>query len=612
MTTRISKRAPQLKVPAEVEKFKKQKAGETTKSNDGSVTKRRTTAKGSKELTEREGKLLEHTTEYRRTSSTAKSQSENTFVDHSDMLGRRSLEQQKTTLSNNGDRHVTVQSRDVFGIDKRATQTDSERTRGNTTTTRHSTTSRDSRGNASQSRDVTRVTTQGDTTVTRGRKDASGSELTTRSSTTYENGVFRLADQADWGKNKSLERSFMKETEFDAKPYTDKADKVLPWVGKIFKALGLEETWESAVSPERMHETSLYSSDKASVATRVGITGGQSASIDHDGITGHFNREAVAGIYAEAQDHVSGKYGEAGYHATAKAEARASIDAQGRLDSNGLNATVNARVGASVEATIDASAATRSVTIGGVEMNAGVDGHARASAEAVAEATGTVQITRDPPTAIAQGTAGASAVAKVEGEIKLHAGPFSVVGNAYASAGAEARASGIIGYQDGKLKLGGSLGAALGVGAGAGVTVEVDVAAIGEAAKGLADVDGDGELGLGDVVAAGKKLVHVAENVTHALDANGDGHLGIGDLFAAARHVVGGAQHTVAAAEQKVAQAAVKTFDFSGDGRLSGADAGALALKVGEAAAKSIHDRAAKAEKAVHDSAVRVAHFFGL
>jgi hypothetical protein len=80
-----------------------------------------------------------------------------------------------------------------------------------------------------------------------------------------------------------------------------------------------------------------------------------------------------------------------------------------------------------------------------------------------------------------------------------------VVANVYGSAGAEARATGIIGYQDGKFKIGGSVGAALGLGAGGGATVEVDVRQIGEMAKNAADVNNDGKLGLDDAGAAVSK-----------------------------------------------------------------------------------------------------------
>lgn len=601
--TKITKQSKSLQVPKEVEKFKKQKTAETVKNDDGSVTKRRETARSTKELTTRDGKLLESSSEYRRSSTTAKGgQADSSFVDRSDMLGRRSQEHRHETINPRGDANVRLQTKDVFGIDKTAIEKSTTRERGATTTTRNTTSSFDSRGNAARASDVTRVTTsnEGKTTVTRNAKDATGSDLTTRSNTSYEGGVFTLNDGMDWKSNKSIERSFMKETEFDSKPFTDKADKITPWIGKIFKALGLEQTWSSQVDPQRMSENTLFQNDIAKVGTRVGISGGQSLTVDSSGIHGNFNREAVAGIYAEAGDHVSGKYGEASYHATAMAEAKASIDAQGKIDSNGLDATATIRAGAKVEVEATGHAQTQSITIGGVEMNAAADARVKATAEVAAEATGRVQITRDPPTAIAEGTAGVSAVAKVEGEIKLSAGPFSVTGSAYASAGAEARATGIIGYQDGKLKIGGSAGAALGLGAGAGLQVEIDVAQIGEAAKGLADVDGDGELGFGDVIAAGRKLVGAAETVARAADVNGDGRVGFADAVAAGNNVA-----------RATARAVTRAADVNGDGKLGLDDAAAAATNAARVAADTARNVVSGAADVAKNTAKKVASWFG-
>jgi hypothetical protein len=94
--------------------------------------------------------------------------------------------------------------------------------------------------------------------------------------------------------------------------------------------------------------------------------------------------------------------------------------------------------------------------------------------------------------------------------VTFSAGPFSVVASAYASAGAEARASGIIGFEDGKLKIGGSAGAALGIGGGASATVEIDVAQIGQMAKNVADVNDDGKVDLWDAASAVSKTAKFA------------------------------------------------------------------------------------------------------
>lgn len=556
--TKIKRESNGLKLPAEVQRFKNQKAGEVTKNADGSVTKRRQTAKGSKELTTREGKLLETTTEFRKSSTNKRgTQSDSSFTDHTDMIGRRSTAHQRESVDARGDRRASTDTHDVFGIDKHVTERNTTRTNGNTTTTSNRTASRDSVGNAATASDVTRVTEDGKSVITRNEQRARGSELTTRSSTSYDDGLFTLSDGADWSKRSSVDRSYLKETEFDSKPFTDKADKAMPWVGKIFRALGLEQEWSGSVSPDRMKETTLVSGAVGSVATRVGIAGDQRLAINADGIQASFNREAKAGIYAEAADRVEGRYGTAEYTARAQAEAKASIDAQGRIDANGLDATVTARAGVSAEAEVTGRAATKSVTVGGVEFNAAADGRAKVAAEAVAEATGTVAIKRNPPTAIARGTAGASAVVKAEAEIKLSAGPFSVTGSAYASAGAEARATGVIGYEDGKLKIGGSAGAALGLGAGAGVTVEIDVRQIGEAAKGLADVNHDGKLDLADVGAAARKVASVATTVASkardVADANHDGKVDLRDVGAAASNVAHKAADVAHSAAKKVA-----------------------------------------------------------
>ncbi len=390
--TKITKRSSELKFPAEVERFRKQKAGEVTKNADGSVTKRRDTAKTSKELTTRGGKLLESVVQFRKSSTGKRGTTDSSFTASTDMIGRKSTEQHRESVNAKGDTTARTATHDVFGTDKQSLERNTVRTRGQTTTTASRTSSKDSRGNAATASDVTRVTDDGKSVVTRNEKHANGSELTTRSSTTYEDGKFTLSDGADWQKNKSVDKSFLRETAADSKAVTDKADKVTSVVGKIFKALGLEQEWKSEVPADRMTEKTLVQGDHGSVSSRVGISGSQRLAINADGVQGSFNREAKAGIYAEASDHVSGRYGEAGYAAHAQAEAKASVDAQGKIDSNGLDATVTLRAGVSAEAEITGRAQSQSVTLGGVEMNVAAEGRAKVSAEAVAEATGTVKV----------------------------------------------------------------------------------------------------------------------------------------------------------------------------------------------------------------------------
>ncbi len=495
-------------LPREVQQLAKSKRAEVTKNADGSVTRRRDTAKTSKELTTSTGKLAESTLEFHKTSTRRGTQSDSTFTAKTDMLGRASTEARRQTVNAKGDVSVFGKTADVFGIDKQTTDKTTVRDQRDTLVTSNKTTSKDSRGNKASTSDVTRVTEQGKSVVTTNDKRAKGSELTTRSSTTYEDGKFTLSDGADWLKNTSVDKSYLKETEVDPTRVLAKADKFTSVFGKIFKALGLEGEWKSSLTEDLMKNKTLFESDRGSVATQIGVTGNQRFAINGDGVQASFDREAKAGVYARAHDEVTSRLGTASYDATAQAEATARIDAQGKIDANGLDAVINARVGVAIQAEITARAQTNSVTFMGTQLNAAAEGHAKVAAEASAEVTGTVKILRNPPTAIARGTAGASAVAKAEGDLRLSAGPFSVVGNAYASAGAEARASGVIGYEDGKFKIGGSVGAALGLGAGAGVTVEVDVRQIGQMAKNAADLDHDGKLGLGDARAAVSKSAH--------------------------------------------------------------------------------------------------------
>ncbi|MBS1149219.1 MAG: uncharacterized protein H6Q89_917, partial [Myxococcaceae bacterium] len=369
------------KLPKEVEGLAKSKTAEVTRNADGSVTRRRDTAKTSKELTTRSGKLLESSLEYRKSTHTARGDGESQFVKNTDLLGRESTQAQSEFTNNAGVITQRVRGTDVYGVEKQGKTTTKTVARGATTESSIRSSSKDSRGNAHRASDVTRVTEQGKSTVTTTEKRASGSELTTRSSATYEDEKFTLSGGGDWFKETRVDKSKLTETDYDPTRVLEKTDLVTEWVGKIFKGLGLEQQWKSELASSLMKERLLVSGDHGSVSTRYGVSGGQELTIDGDGVRGRFNREAKAGIYAESHGAVEGRYGSASYDARAKAEAVASIDAQGKIDANGLDATVTARVGASIEAEITGRAQTKSVQIGGVEVNAAVEGHARASAE---------------------------------------------------------------------------------------------------------------------------------------------------------------------------------------------------------------------------------------
>ncbi|GMU63472.1 MAG: hypothetical protein AMXMBFR34_52350 [Myxococcaceae bacterium] len=510
---------PTKRVAQDIARLKKAKNAQVTKAEDGRATsiERTTTRKDTtttSRLDERQGHLLESTFEYSRSTSKPGLERETSYQNNTDMLGRRSSAARTETtreLENGRESKASSKTTDVWGTTQRVTETDQELSFENGSEVSNRRLSRDSRGNRLTSSDVTRVEQQDKSVVTTNAKREVGSERNTASSTTWEDKVFRLNDTVDWKKTNSVDRSYLKETEYDASRIQAKADKVGNAVDKVLGWLGLEpKEWKSEVPADRMKEVAWHEGDNSYVGARYGVSGHQSLSFDGKGLDGTFHREATAGVYANASGAVQGRFGEASYDARAKAEATASVDARGRLDSNGLDATVNMKVGAYVDAEVTGMARTPGLYFGGTELYAAVEGKARASAEASAEATGQVSITRRPPTAVVTGTVGASAVAKVEGEVRASAGPFTIVGNAYASAGAEAKATGIFGYQDGKLKIGGSAGAALGVGAGAGVTVEVDVKQIGDMAKNAADLNKDGKLDWKDAAQAVKKTAKFA------------------------------------------------------------------------------------------------------
>jgi hypothetical protein len=496
---------PTKRVAEDIARLEKAKNAEVSGSaQEGWSSRTRTTRRKdtttTSTLKRTEGHALDSTFEYTRTTRKPGLERETKFSTSTDMVGRRSSQQSTRTTTESDTRkdvRTSTRATDHWGIEKRTLEKSSDVALANGSLHTESRTARDSRGNRIATTGFTRIEQQGRTTVTTTGLRERGSELTTAAGTTWQAGVFRLSDAADWKRSNRFERGVLRETAYDASNIQKKADKVGTAVDTVLEWLGLDPAeYKSEVPADRMHERTLARGDHSYVGARAGVSGGQSVSFDGRGVDARFNRQAVAGVSANAQGRTSGRLGEASYDARARAEASASVDAHGRLDSNGLNlnAQVNARAGATIEVAITDEARTKSVTVLGTPVDASVQARGRATAEAVAEATATVAITRKPPTAIARGTAGASAVAKAEGELRASAGPFSVVASGYVSAGAEARATGIIGYEDGKLKLGGSLGAALGVGAGGGVTAEVDVRKIGQMARNAADVNNDGKL----------------------------------------------------------------------------------------------------------------------
>lgn len=504
----------------DIQHFANSSKGEVSANRDGSVTRTSSSTRGqttrTQELTTDKGPLGGSNLKYATTSKTGGTEVNNTYTAKSGVLGTQSSHEREATSQrgNQTQTKTSTESHDVLGIQKNTRAEGRGVTDGDTTRTQTASSTTDSLGNRAQSQKATSVTTQGNTTVTRTTEQSSGSELTTTSSQTLEEGKASLGVSGDWKNDRfNTQRSYDKELQ--VRPSTAdsgfsqaRQDRVgtAQSAGTLLGEAGARaEVLSGEVPKDKMVENNLSTDPNSFVGSRVGYSGSHSVTVGADGVNAKFNREAKAGVYAETKGATSGQYGEASYEANAKAEAAARVDAQGKLDTNGLDASVNMSAGVSAEASVTGTAQTQSVKVAGVDVNASVTGKATASAEAKAEATGNVQVTRNPPTAIAEGTVGASAVAKVEGEVEAAAGPFSVNASAYASAGAEAKASGVIGYEDGKLKLGGSVGAALGLGAGGAVNVEVDVAQIGEMAKNtavsVADANNDGKLGFDDAKA---------------------------------------------------------------------------------------------------------------
>lgn len=337
-------------------------------------------------------------------------------------------------------------------------------------------------------------------------------------------------------------------------PAKSRTNKVLDGVqqaGTLLAGAGLKKTWEGE-SWDTTGKDQLSGDQVAFAGGLSGTRGSQSFSVGADGVKAEYERGASAGLYAQKNDRVDGAHGSAAYQAGAKVEVDAGVKAEGTLDANGLDASVNAQVGVRAEASASGQLETRPITISGVEVTAGVEGNVKVSAEAEAHATGSVKVTRDPPTAIIEGEVGASAVVKAEADLTINAGPFAVNAGVYGSAGAEATAGGAIGFEDGKLKINGRLGAALGLGGGVHANVEIDVAMIGEMALNAADLDGDGKLGVGDLKAGAEKLGEAAVNLA---DRDGDGKLGLGDVKAGVEQFAGGLKDAVSNARDVVSSA---------------------------------------------------------
>jgi hypothetical protein len=460
-------------------------------------------------------------------------------------------------------KHGYEASRDVFG---RKTSSQSRETSvklGNTTEVNGRTTAKDVRGNTQVTTKAERSVTSGSSTSTDGRSITTGAKgtsqtvsekktevkngdvssrtastkLTTGSSYSAtggfevdKEGKFQIKNGVDYKQGRSVEASAAREYKLKDPSTTaglkgeDRAAK-LQKGGDVLAAAGAtKELHKKEFDGAKLKD---LQGDKVSFAgSKVGVAGKDEVTLGANGFAASSNRTATAGLYAQKNDKVDGKYASASYKAGAKVEAKASYDASAKVNANGVELTAGGKVGVSAEAGVNGKLESKPLTVLGTPLTAGVEGNAKVSAELSAQANGKAAFTRKPPTAIVEGKVGASAVAKAEADVKVSAGPFAVKGSVYGSAGAEATASGVIGFDDGKLKIGGSLGAAVGLGAGGSVNVEVDVKQIGQmgahavketgkAAFKAADVNNDGKLDRKDARVAAGAVGKAVSNTVH-------------------------------------------------------------------------------------------------
>lgn len=528
--------------------------------------------------------------------------------------------------------HLEQTDTGAFGSQRKTIGDSKGVTTGNTTVT-NGTSTTTSGFNSKSVTNEKKTEVKGDwrgkeSTTTTTSKSTTGTDFQLSTAREFKDGTFSLKTSGDWKKH-SFNKEVGKEKEITLKPstadkgftQTDKSSKLdkAQKVGDLAAAMGAKTTvWKgediNTVGDKPFEKDGKPVDNHQFVGTRSGVRGSGELTVGANGVEGKFNREAVAGAYAERGGAVEGDHGKASYQAQAKVEARASFDASGKLNANGLDLKVGAKVGVSAEASVKGKLETKPVKFAGVDLTAGVEGNARVAAELSAEATGTAKITRNPPTAILEGKAGASAVVKAEADVKVSAGPFSVKASGYASAGAEATASGVIGYQDGKLKLGGSLGAALGVGLGGSVAVEVDVKQIGEMAKNtavkVADQNGDGKLDMKDAAAIGSNLASGARNTAAAVSKT---------VSNAARATVATTRAAVKTVTTTVSNAARNVASTVSNAASNAASAVSntarnVASTVSNAAsnvASSVSNAASAAKSTVSNAASKVASFFG-
>lgn len=259
---------------------------------------------------------------------------------------------------------------------------------------------------------------------------------------------------------------------------------------------------------------------------------------EHTFYKGKANAGARAKVGVAGEAEVEGKYGKGKASGDAYALAEAGADVNAKLSTQGAFAGANAHVKAGVGAEGDLDYTSPELKVNGVDdpLTAGVGVHGDVFAGAKA-GTG-VKIGAGPKFTGAEFKAGAFAGAEANVDVHGHVGPVKGKLGVAGLAGAGAGIEGSIVYKDGKIRIGGKMYAALGLGAEVSGEVEIDlkqavqlgIVTAQEAYK-LADGDKDGKLTLNDPatrVAQGldggaKAIDKGVDKTIQILDRNHDG-----------------------------------------------------------------------------------------